>query len=186
MKSVLLFPLALLGALAAPAAHAGLSQLNATCPGGLEVHVDEGGPVYVNGKEARLKRSNDNYYEATDTKSGTVISISRNPDGSSDVSYTGKNRANGVCTIATSAAATESDSMVPRETHPAAEKACIAAVAAKTRVAASKLSVTEALGAEAGTLVTINVPGADAPWSCNTDSKGKVTNVSFTGSEGAL
>lgn len=186
MKSVLLFPLALMGALAAPAAHAGLSQLNATCPGGLEVHIDDGGPVYVNGKEARLKRSNDNYYEATDVKSGTVISISKNPDGSSDVSYTGRNRANGVCTIASANAPTETTATAARETHPAAEKACIAAVSAKTEVSASQLSVVEALGAEAGTMVTINVPGANAPWSCNTDSKGKVTNVSFTGSEGAL
>src|SRR5688572_5278510 len=74
-------------AFAMSSAHAGLSQLNATCPGGLDVHVDDGGPVYVNGKEAKLKRTNDNYFEATDTKTGTVISISKNPDGSSSVSY---------------------------------------------------------------------------------------------------
>ena len=86
-------------------AQAGLARMNATCPGKLEVHVDQGGPVYVNGKEATLKRFNDNYYEAKDAVSGVTISISNNPDGSSDMSYTGKNRANGICQIAKDAPA---------------------------------------------------------------------------------
>lgn len=188
MKITLVLCVSAACAFVMPSAHAGLSQLNATCPGGLEVHVDDGGPVYVNGKEAKLKRTNDNYFEATDTKTGTVISISKNPDGSSDVSYTGKNRANGVCTIAGAGKATAAvaPAAAPREKHPAAEKACIAAVAKKTNVAATKLSVTDALGAQAGIMVTVKVPGADAPWTCMTDRNGKVNNVSYSGSEGAL
>lgn len=182
-----LFPLGALAALLAGQAYAGLSQLNATCPGGLEVHVDEGGPVYVNGKEAKLKRVNDNYFEAKDAKSGAVISISKNADGSSDVSYTGKNRANGVCKVAADGSATSAaPANSARESHPAAEKACIAAVAKKTNVNANKLSVIEALGAEAGIMVKVKVPGADAPWACMTDSKAKPWSVSYTGSEGAL
>jgi hypothetical protein len=187
MKSILI-PLSVLGALAFDA-HAGLSQMNATCPGNLDVHVDKGGPVYINGKEAKLKKSNDNYFEASDAKLGVTVSISNNPDGTSEMSYTGKNRANGVCTIA-AAGATPAPAAKPvaakRETHPTAEKACIAAVAQKTNVAASKLSVTEALGAEAGIQVKVQVPGADAPWACMTDAKGKPWSVNFTGSEGAL
>jgi len=184
-----LFLLTMAAALFAGHAHAGLSLMNATCPGKLEVHVDQGGPVYVNGKEATLKRVNDNYYEAKDAASGVTISISNNPDGTSDMSYTGKNRANGVCQIAKGppAAAVAKPAAKPaRETHPASEKACLAAVAKKTNVASTKLSVIESLGSEAGIQVKVRVPSADAPWNCMTDQKGKVWNVSYSGSEGSL
>ena len=76
-----------------------LPRFNATCPGTLEVHGDAGGPVFVNGKEATLKKFNENYFEAKDKSSGTTISISRDPDGSLSVSYTGRNRANGICQL---------------------------------------------------------------------------------------
>ncbi|ATP45624.1 hypothetical protein V7V80_23535 [Pseudomonas kermanshahensis] len=82
---------------ASGAAQAGIPLLNATCPGNIEVHADRGGPVYINGKEGKLKTFNDNYFEAKG--SGVTISLSINPDGSADVSYTGKNRANGVCQV---------------------------------------------------------------------------------------
>ena len=81
--------------LLAGTAHAGIPLLNYSCPTNIEVHADEGGPVYINGKEARLKKVNDNYFEATG--SGVTISISINPDGSPSVSYTGKHGANGIC-----------------------------------------------------------------------------------------
>ncbi|BBH46985.1 hypothetical protein [Pseudomonas sp. KU43P] len=91
-------PLLLALLLAAPAiAQAQIPLLNATCPGNIEVHADKGGPIYINGKEASLKKFNDNYFEAKG--SGVTISLSINPDGSPDVSYTGKNRANGVCQV---------------------------------------------------------------------------------------
>jgi len=84
--------------LATPAiAQAQIPLLNATCPGNIEVHADKGGPIYINGKEAPLKKFNDNYFEAKG--SGVTISLTINPDGSPDVSYTGKNRANGVCQL---------------------------------------------------------------------------------------
>lgn len=76
-------------------AHAGIPLLNITCPEKIEVHADEGGPVYINGAQAALKKFNDNYYEAT--SSGVAVSISINPDGSTTVSYTGKHGANGIC-----------------------------------------------------------------------------------------
>ncbi|MFG0633713.1 hypothetical protein [Pseudomonas sp. xss_2] len=90
----------LLGALLA--CLAGLAQaqiplVNATCPGDIEVHVDEGGPIYINGKEAKLKKFNDNYFEAKG--SGVTISLTVSPDGSPSVSYTGKGGANGVCEL---------------------------------------------------------------------------------------
>lgn len=189
---IFLLPMVAVAALFAGNAQAGLARMNATCPGKLDVHVDQGGPVYVNGKQATLKRFNDNYYEARDAASGVTISISNNPDGTSDMSYTGKNRANGVCQIAkdapaaTTTAAAKPAATPARETHPASEKTCLAAVAKKTNVAAAKLSVIESQGSEAGIQVKVKVPGADAPWNCMTDQKGKVWNVSYSGSEGAL
>lgn len=78
-------------------AEAKIPLVNATCPGKIEVHADEGGPVYINGKEGKLKRISDNYYEAS--RNGVTISLSINPDGSADVSYTRKGGANGVCDV---------------------------------------------------------------------------------------
>ena len=74
---------------------AGLPLVNAECPGGNSVHIDEGGPVYVNGKQAQLKRFNDNYYEAS--YQGVKYSVSKNADGTASISYTGPGQANGVC-----------------------------------------------------------------------------------------
>lgn len=75
----------------------GPTFFNATCPGGVEVHADEGGPVFINGKETQLKKFSDKYFEAKG--SDTTVSISINPDGSASLTYTGKHGANGVCTI---------------------------------------------------------------------------------------
>lgn len=82
------------------AAQAKVPFLNATCGDGTEVHADAGGPVYINGKEAKLKKSNDTYYEAS--HGHIVISLSISPDGSPQVSYTGKGGANGICQVAQS------------------------------------------------------------------------------------
>ena len=78
-------------------AKAGIPLVNATCPGNIEVHADKGGPIYINGKEGKLKKFNENYFEAKG--SGVTISLSVNPDGSPAVSYSGKNRANGICQV---------------------------------------------------------------------------------------
>jgi hypothetical protein len=68
----------------------------------------------------------------------------------------------------------------------AAEKACLAAVAKKVGVSASKLKVIDTQGSQAGIGVNIQVPDATAPWSCLSDKKGHVQGASFTGSEGKL
>ncbi len=168
----------LLGAttlLFATVACADIPQLNYDCPTNIAVHADEGGPVFINGKETKLKKFNDNAYEAKG--SGVVISLTRNPDESWDVSYTGKGGANGVCKPATSGGTPATSK---------AEEACLTEVAKQTGLATSKLSVTDVMTAEAGIGVTINVPGADAPWSCLSDESGKIQGASYTGSEGKL
>lgn len=177
----------LLGAttlLFATVASADIPLLNYDCPTNIAVHADQGGPVYINGKEAKLKKFNNNAYEAKG--SGVTISLTRNPDESWDVSYTGKGGANGVCKPATSGAASAAGSASGTSATSKAEKACLAEVAKKTGVAVSKLSVTDVMTAEAGVGVTIKVPDADAPWSCLSDARGKVQGASYTGSEGKL
>lgn len=79
-------------------ANAEIPMVNATCPGNLEVHTDEGGPLFINGKEAKLKKINDNYFEAKG--GGVTVSLSISPDGTPSISYTGKGGANGMCEIA--------------------------------------------------------------------------------------
>ena len=81
----------------AGAVKGGIPLLNATCPGGIEVHADKGGPIYINGKETQLKKFNDNAFDATG--SGVTVSLTINPDGSPSLMYTGKHGANGICTI---------------------------------------------------------------------------------------
>ena len=81
----------------AGAAQANVPFFNATCPGGIEVHADKGGPVYINGHQAKLKKYNSKAYDAT--HASVTISFSINPDGSVMASYTGKHGANGICTV---------------------------------------------------------------------------------------
>ena len=82
-----------------PHAAADIPLLNGSCPGGIEVHADEGGPVYVNGRETRLKRFSDTYYEASDAPSGVTLSLSIAADGTPQMSYTGQGGRNGVCQL---------------------------------------------------------------------------------------
>ncbi len=101
------FPLCLAAALlATPAfATAGIPLFNYTCPGNLDVHADQGGPVYINGEQTTLKKFSDSYYEAKGAN--VTLSITTNPDESVSVSYTGPHGANGVCSERQPATAAE-------------------------------------------------------------------------------
>ena len=81
----------------AGASKGGIPFFNATCPGGYEVHADQGGPIYIGGKETKLKKFNNNAFEATG--SDITLSLTINPDGSPSLMYTGKHGANGICAI---------------------------------------------------------------------------------------
>ena len=83
----------------ATAARADIPIFNATCPQGIEVDADKGGPVFINGSKTQLKTFNENYYEASG--SGVTISLSINPDGTPAVTYTAKGGANGICQVKT-------------------------------------------------------------------------------------
>lgn len=106
-----------LGLSMAPSAEAAIPMFNGSCPGGLEIHADEGGPVYVNGRETRLNKFNENYFEAMDSTNGVTLSITRSSDGGVQMSYSGKNGSNGVCIIgqATRSTATPTHESSARE-----------------------------------------------------------------------
>ncbi|MGL5032730.1 MAG: hypothetical protein ACRC6M_02890 [Microcystaceae cyanobacterium] len=82
-------------AIAATANAKGIPLMNYTCGSDISVHADKGGPVYINAKQAKLKKVNANFYEATG--SGITVSISFGSDGEPSLSYTGKRGVNGVC-----------------------------------------------------------------------------------------
>lgn len=95
MRSILLSSALILSA--SVAAHAKVPLFNATCAGGLEVHADEGGPVFINGKEAKLTKVGDGYQAMLGNDS---IDFFVNPDGTVTASWTGKHGANGICMVA--------------------------------------------------------------------------------------
>ena len=82
---------------AAPSGGGGLPFFNATCPGGIDIHADEGGSVYFNGQAGNLRKINPNYFKADGA--GITLSIAVNPNGPPTLSYTGKHGANGVCQL---------------------------------------------------------------------------------------
>ncbi|AVO28669.1 DUF3011 domain-containing protein [Stenotrophomonas maltophilia] len=97
-------------------AMAAVPFFNASCPGGIDVRADDGGPVYVQGREAALKRFNDRYFEARDANSGITLSISNNEDGTPQISYTGRGGANGICQVSTTGTpASAADNAGPRD-----------------------------------------------------------------------
>ncbi|WP_410480650.1 hypothetical protein ACJ70E_15280 [Pseudomonas plecoglossicida] len=76
---------------------ADVPAVNAVCPGNIEVRANEGGPVFINGKEAKLHKVSESFFEAKG--SGVTVSVSVEPDGYVSVSYTGKGGVNGVCEV---------------------------------------------------------------------------------------
>lgn len=80
--------------LVAGAASAAIPRINATCPGGIELHYDQG-YAYINGKQAKITQYQD-AFDATLDK--TTVTVVMNPDGTAIVSYTAPKGANGICT----------------------------------------------------------------------------------------
>lgn len=78
-------------------AQAAVPALDANCAGKIEVRAAAGGPVFLNGNEATLRRVNDSLYEAVG--SGVVISIAIKPDGPPSVMYGGAHGIKGVCKL---------------------------------------------------------------------------------------
>lgn len=102
-------------AITATVSSAAIPLLNYTCPGKIEVHADQGGPVFINGKQATLKTFNKNSYEAKG--SGVTVSIMISPDGTPNVSYKGSGGKNGICSESTSSSTHSSSSTMTKKSN---------------------------------------------------------------------
>lgn len=80
----------------------------------------------------------------------------------------------------TQAQSTSGDSLMRARSN------CLTAVAKVVGLPRSSLSVIKEKSDMSGNSVDVKVPKATAPWACLTDRQGKVENVYFKGSEGAL
>jgi len=67
-----------------------------------------------------------------------------------------------------------------------AKNNCLTSVAKVVGVPRGNLKVIHQMSDASGISVDVKVPKASAPWSCRTDRQGKVQDVHFKGSEGAL
>ena len=63
---------------------------------------------------------------------------------------------------------------------------CLTSVAKTVGIPRSNLKVIQQRSDASGISVDVKVPKATAPWGCLTDRQGKVEDVHFKGSEGAL
>lgn len=63
---------------------------------------------------------------------------------------------------------------------------CLASVAKVVGLPSSRLTVIKQTNEASGVNFDVKVPKATAPWACLTDRQGKVKDVYFKGSEGAL
>jgi hypothetical protein len=66
------------------------------------------------------------------------------------------------------------------------ESACLAAVADRTGVSGASLASSSLSEVNDTATVMVNVPGAAAPWVCDSSANGTVRRVEFSGVEGAL
>jgi hypothetical protein len=78
-------------------AHADIPFFTATCPGGIAVHAEEGGPVTVDGTEADIVSETKYGVEARGGDVTVVMMIK--PDGSLSVTMPQPDGGTGVCLI---------------------------------------------------------------------------------------
>jgi len=67
-----------------------------------------------------------------------------------------------------------------------AKNNCLTSVAKVVGTQRDSLKVIHQISDASGISVDVKVPKATAPWGCRTDRQGKVQDVHFKGSEGAL
>jgi hypothetical protein len=96
MKPIAFMATSLIFAVTTGTAVAKVPYFAAKCPTDISVETDRAGRAYLNGKRATVRSKNANYSEIVG--GGVTISVAKNA-GELVVSYTGKNRANGVCQV---------------------------------------------------------------------------------------
>lgn len=189
MKSfALIFSALLILASTAGSALAKVPYFAAKCPTDISVETDRAGRAYIGGKKASVRSRNANYHELRG--SGITVSVAVDP-GALTVTYTGKNRANGVCQVVeqetVESAAPEivkPETAKPYDDVPARDKrACLKAVKKTTHN--PKAVVIGAESSEANNTVTIGVGPQRAPWRCLV-KRGVVADVMSLTDEGKL
>ena len=75
----------------------GIPAFSATCPLGISVRANAGGPVFVNGVQATTQAYSTTFYESV--QGDVTISTTIGGNGAVDVSYNKRNAGNGVCNV---------------------------------------------------------------------------------------
>ena len=156
-------------------AQAQVPDFNANCPGNIEAHA-KAGVVYINGKNASVKKFSPTYYEAKSGK--TTLSIMN--EGGLSISYAVKHGGNGVCQAEQAPAASTAQAAYNgsnNQTKPA-EQACLKAVAKESGAAQSKLVIDYVAESQAATGVDIKAPDDAKLWRCVSDAQGHVQGIS--------
>ncbi|QIH08740.1 MULTISPECIES: hypothetical protein [unclassified Pseudomonas] len=73
----------------------GIPLFNVACPGNLAVSADQGGPVYINGKEVKSTAVDDRHFQVKAGEANLPISVEA--DDSVTVNYTDKHGASHLC-----------------------------------------------------------------------------------------
>ncbi|MFO1034858.1 MAG: hypothetical protein U1E15_12575 [Hyphomicrobiales bacterium] len=152
-----------------------MPAFEASCPV-RGISGDGAGHVRLNGKPATVKKVNDTYYEAS--RKGFTASIALD-GGELIITYTGKNRANGVCQVTSQGAA----AAPAAGTGSRDEKACLQAVTKTTNN--SVVTVLSHDESEANNTFIIGVGPQKAKWQCLVKN-GIVAEVMSLTDEGAL
>lgn len=81
--------------LASAAGATSIPMFNATCGESVDVHADEGGPIYIDGDPVTTKPIGESTYEAT--HNGTTVSVEVFPDSSLEIRYSDPEGNHGLC-----------------------------------------------------------------------------------------
>lgn len=175
--------------MAAASASAAIPAMNYTCPTGIELHVEEGGYAYLNGKKAKLKVIDDTAF--TVSGNGVSVEVVGNPDGSRIVSYTGKHGANGMCSEATYGQQSQKDAAPKKNTAIPPNLVAICKGEAAGQFATKPMYIQTGKPFATANGFAIKGTGdlgndGKKPFQCNFDAKGKLLNFQSLVNEGSL
>lgn len=140
-------------------AYAGVPDLSASCPGHINLRVEDG-TAYINNQQVPLKKVNSNFYEASKGRACQLNDDENDDDDDGDDNE-----------IASSSAYNGSTAQTK-----VAENACMNAIARKAGVSRSKLTLDYVADSQAGMMIDIKGPH-DRLWHCLTDARGHISGI---------
>lgn len=150
-------------------AYAGVPDLSASCPGHINLRVEDG-TAYINNQQVPLKKVNSNFYEAS--KGRTTLSMVKNGDSGACQLNDDENDDDGDDDESASSSAYNGSTAQTK----VAENACMNAVARKAGVSRSKLTLDYVADSQAGMMIDIKGPH-DRLWHCLTDARGHISGI---------